>query len=199
MTHDLFAIVLAAGSASRFGSAKQLARYRGKPLVRHALDAAEAVCGEASVLVTGFDGAAVYQSAAPLCGFRVHNAEYARGLASSIGAGVAAVAHAADGVILMLADQPLVGAPHVDALAGAWRQAPRRIIATAYGGTAGVPAVFPRDSFAALCALEGDRGAKGLIESAGDSLVLVDFEGAAVDVDRPRDLARIRHRFPNSR
>lgn len=198
MTHDLFAIVLAAGSASRFGSAKQLATCRGKPLVRHALDAAEAVCGRASVLVTGFDGAAVCRAASPLCGFRVHNAEHARGLASSIAVGVAAVAHVADGVILMLADQPLVGARHLAALADAWRHAPRSIVATAYGGTVGVPAVFPRDSFAALCTLEGDRGAKGLIESAGDSLVRVDFEDAAVDIDVPDDLARLR-RPTNSR
>ena len=57
--HGLFAIVLAAGSSSRFGSCKQLAEYRGQPLVRYAVRAAESVCGSNTVLVAGDDWQAV--------------------------------------------------------------------------------------------------------------------------------------------
>ena len=52
MDKPVFAVVLAAGSSSRFGSTKQLAEINGTPLVQQALNLAIEVCGDKTVLVT---------------------------------------------------------------------------------------------------------------------------------------------------
>jgi len=187
----LFAVLLAAGASTRYGAVKQLAAYRGQPLVAHAMREAEAVCAERTLLVTGYEGAAVYRAAAPLSGFRVHNDHFADGLAASIACAVRAVSGAADGVLLMLADQPLVDRRHLAALARRWHAAPQHYVASAYAGHPGVPAIFPAAAFAELRTLRGDSGARRLLREAGARLSNVSCEAAAVDVDRPADLAAL--------
>lgn len=188
---ELFAVVLAAGAARRYGGVKQLAPFRGLPLVAHALRAAEQLCGPRTVLVTGHAGREVRAACEPLAGFFVHNDAYADGMGGSIACGIAAVAGAADGALLLLADQPLVDHRHLARLAGYWRAAPGRAVASRYAGIVGVPAIFPASDFAALERLEGDVGARAVLAAHGGELTTVACEAAASDVDRPADLEAI--------
>jgi len=187
-TQNVFAIVLAAGQARRFGATKQLQMYEGTPLVARAVRLAEGVCGPRSVLVTGNDWEAVAAACAPLQGYLVHNAEFADGLSTSIACGVRSVAAAADAVLLMLADQPLITRDHLQDLLSTWQAAPDAIVASSFANKSGPPIVFPRRDYAALQALQGDRGAQSVIESAMDRVLRVEFAGAALDIDRPEDL-----------
>ncbi|MEX0707407.1 MAG: nucleotidyltransferase family protein [Woeseia sp.] len=187
----LFAIVLAAGLSQRFGAVKQLAKYRGQPLAAHTLRIAESLCSNRTVLVTGHHGAAVHRACAPIAGFRVHNSDYRQGLASSIAHGVAALRHAADGVLLLLADQPLIDQQHLTRLAERWSAAPERVVATAYAGKSGVPVIFPRRLFDELCELTGDTGAQPLLQRCGGDVLTVHCEAAATDIDRPEDLTEL--------
>ena len=184
----LFAIVLAAGESSRFGSTKQLAPFDGGTLVGHALRTAESVCGPRSLLVVGNEWQDVVAACRPQQGFFVRNPHYADGLASSIRCGVEAVAGSADAVLLMLADQPLIQADHLEELIARWRELPDRIVASGYSETLGPPVVFPREYFPALCSLDGDSGAKRVLEQYADLLVTVRNDAASTDVDRPEDL-----------
>lgn len=192
----LYAVVLAAGLSERYGAVKQLAQYRGLPLAARALRNAESVCSNRTVLVTGHHGAAVHAACAPIAGFRVHNSDYRQGLASSIAHGVAAVRHAADGVLLLLADQPLIEQQHLARLAAHWSGAPERVVATAYAGKSGVPVIFPRRLFDDLCRLTGDTGAQPLLRRCGSDVLTVPCEAAAIDIDRPEDLAGITKETP---
>jgi CTP:molybdopterin cytidylyltransferase MocA len=185
---NVFAVVLAAGQASRFGATKQLALYDDAPLVTRAVRLAESVCGPRTILVAGHDWAAVTSVCAPLQGYFVLNGEYAEGMASSIAAGVAAVAGVADAILLLLADQPLITPAHLRTLTGCWQKSPDSIVASAYAATSGPPLIFPRQDFAALQALRGDRGAHSIIEAAADRVLQVELSGAALDIDRPEDL-----------
>lgn len=187
----IFTIVLAAGSGSRFGSTKQLAEIDGLPLVARSMRTAEAVCGARSVLVTGNQQRRVAAAAGPLQGFMVVNPDYDAGLSTSIRVGVNSVAEVADAVLLMLADQPLITVEHLGALIATWRRQPDSIVASGYAGTSGPPVVFPRKLFRALASLHGDRGAKSVIDSNADRLEVIQFEPAALDIDRPDDLAEI--------
>lgn len=184
----LFAVVLAAGAATRFGSTKQLARLHGDTLAARAIRSAEKICGARSVLVAGHDAAAVLAACAPLSGFFVLNDRYADGLATSVASGVTAVRQVADGVLLLLADQPLVTPEHLQQLAARWAEQPDCAVASRYAGGVGVPAILPKSDFAALCALAGDQGAKGILAAHRDKLRLVDCPEAAFDIDRPADL-----------
>ena len=185
----LFAIVLAAGEARRFGSGKQLARLDGEPLVRRAVRAAEAVCGANTVTVVGRQWQPVLAAANPLAGFAVLNDDPAAGMASSLIAGLAAVDTVASAVLLLLADQPLVGEAHLEALIAAWQQSPASIVCSSHAGVLSPPVVFPADCFSELAALSGDRGARSLLSRHSDRVIDIPDDGVAVDVDTLEDLA----------
>lgn len=189
--HELFAIVLAAGKASRFGATKQLAIIEGTTLVARAIRRAESVCGDRSVLVTGMDWQAVAAASEPLCGYLVVNSEYEDGISGSLKAGIAAVSAAAGAVLLMLADQPLVTTTHLRNLVATWHKSPDSIIASAYSTTTGPPVIFPRAYFSELLSVDGDRGAKSVLDANSDRLLVVEFEAASIDIDHPDDLAGI--------
>ncbi|MDH3441850.1 MAG: nucleotidyltransferase family protein, partial [Gammaproteobacteria bacterium] len=163
----------------------------GRTLVAHAMGRAESVCGRHSVLVVGNEWRNVAAACRNTQGFLVVNTAYREGLSTSIRAGVASLAGVADAVLLMLADQPLVTADHLQTLVGKWRESPASIVASAYADAHGPPVIFPRRCFSALQSLRGDRGAKSVIDAAVDRVITVECAAAALDVDRPEDLENI--------
>lgn len=187
----LFAAVLAAGSSTRFGSPKQLARSDGQALVAAAMRRAEAVCGRRTVLVTGFAAERVRAACAPLAGFFVHNENHASGMASSLAAATRACAAVADGLLVTLADQPRITTEDLERLAACWRGAPGRPVASHYAGTTGVPAILPASMFSALLELQGDQGARAVLAARDDEVLKVECAAAAIDIDRPEDLAAL--------
>ncbi len=191
-TPRLFAVVLAAGNASRFGSTKQLAEYRGRPLVQLAVRRAERVCGADSILVVGADWRRVHEACAPLKGFLVMNDAHEAGMSSSIAAGVRAVATTADAILLLLADQPLVTSDDLTRLIDAWGGSATSIVCSSHAGVIGPPVIFPSRYFGELTAQSGDKGAREVLERHADEVVRVPCAAAAVDVDSPRDLDALR-------
>ena len=192
------AIVLAAGLSMRLGQPKQLAVFRGEPLLRraarHALEA-----GASPVLVIlpcnphSADGAPDFAGTlAGLAATPIANSDYRSGMGSSLCAGMAALlayerqapAGVLGRVLLLVADQPLVTAEHLQRLLAA--PAPNGIAAASYNGRLGVPAVFSRAHFAALAAAHGDEGARPLLRTL--AAAAVPMPEAAVDVDTPEDL-----------
>ncbi len=186
-----FAVVLAAGLSSRFGRTKQTVTIDGVALVERAFEAAHAACGDRCITVVGHDAAAVLRAMKANSGFVVVNEDYETGLGSSIAAAARACGAHADALLILLADQALVTAEHLQALIDAWSGADDEIVATAYDDTQGPPVLLPRATFKDLCALTGDVGARGLFQDGRFNLKTVRFEPAAVDVDTPDDLAAL--------
>lgn len=183
---------MAAGRATRFGATKQLAELGGMPLVRRAAAAAQRVCGENVLTVIGHDMASVLSALGDDSGFVVVNDDYASGLASSIARAVAACRSDAGALLVLMADQALVTAEHLQSLLDAWSGGDDEIVATAYDGTAGPPVLFANGTFADLLALEGDTGARALFDDERFVLKTVLFEPAATDIDTAADLAALR-------
>jgi CTP:molybdopterin cytidylyltransferase MocA len=182
------AVVLAAGASRRFGSPKQIARLDGRSLLQRSLAAATAAVGDAVILVIGAQAARI---AASLSGDAVRivvNHAWEEGIASSIRTGIARLPDACEGALLMLVDQPLVGAESLQRLVEAWRSAPQAIVAARYANTIGAPAIFPRWCFADLSRLIGDEGARSVLHRYADRVRHVELPEAAIDIDRPEDL-----------
>jgi molybdenum cofactor cytidylyltransferase len=190
-TPSVHVIVLAAGASTRFGSPKQLVRLNGRPLLHLAVARAVEVAGQAVTVVLGANAAELAPLLRHTPASVVINRDWAEGMGSSVRAGVARVPATADATLLMLADQPAVTAQDLLRLVGTWRRQPQCIVAAHYSGTTGVPAIFPREDFAALCALRGDAGARALLKRGGERIVRVPLQSAAIDIDTPEDLLKL--------
>ncbi|HEX5324266.1 MAG TPA: nucleotidyltransferase family protein [Capsulimonadaceae bacterium] len=194
-------VLLAAGGSTRLGRPKQLLPYNGSTLLRHAVETALAAKLGPVVLVLGAQAEACREAVAGLPVAIVVNAQWDAGMGGSIAAGVAALTRdpgqTPDAAILMLCDQPGVTPEHLNRLAAAFRAGDAPIVASAYGGSAGVPALFSRRLFPDLMALNPAQGAKALIARHGERVARVDFPEGALDIDTPADYERLRqHREP---
>jgi molybdenum cofactor cytidylyltransferase len=189
------AIILAAGGSSRLGRPKQLLVYHGEALLNRAIRLA----GEAGVspvlVVLGAQFEMIRASVQSHESIPVHNDRWRQGIASSIDAGLRALgvcAPEAAGALVMSCDQPRLTVDHLRALIDAFAaQSAAAIAASSYGGIYGVPAVFPRETFADLRALRGDEGARSILASATCPVAPVEFAGGEVDIDLPEDLAQL--------
>jgi CTP:molybdopterin cytidylyltransferase MocA len=182
-------VVLAAGSSSRLGEAKQMVELGGERLLERAVRVARET-GLAPILVVLGCRAEEIQQECRLEGAEVvFNDEWAGGMASSVRTGISAVKVGADGVLLMTCDQPAMSAAHLRRLVevGLGGEA----VGSSYAGRIGVPAFFPASRFGELLGLRGEEGARKLLAGAR-ALELPDGE---LDVDTPEALKAVRLRF----
>lgn len=190
---ELHALLLAAGNASRFGSAKQLAPLDGVALVRRA---ASAVI-EAGLPLTVITGAYAVEVAAALKGLPltlVYNDAWEQGMGSSLGCGFRQLLLGdSQAALVCLGDQPRVQAAQLLRLVEAWRAAPQQIVSAGLGGTPSPPCLFPRHWYEELSAWSGPQGARKLLERERAQLQLVEMPEAAVDVDTREDYERLKN------
>lgn len=181
-------VVLAAGSASRFGQPKLLEEFDGRPLLQHALSSARSAALGPVYLVTGHDEDAVRRAASGLADHVVFNALHNAGMGTSIACGVTACRDVADAILLMLADQPHIDEGHLRELVDTWSGADDEIVASAFAATLGPPVLFGSAAFDELAALDGDHGAKNVLRDERFRVSTVDCEAAAIDIDTRADL-----------
>ena len=190
-------VLLAAGASSRMGQPKQLLPYHGRTLLRHAAETAVATGCTPIVLVTGALHDELLPEIAGLPIQPVHNPDWETGMASSIRAGLAAVAAARPrAVLIMLTDQPLATPALLRQLMAQQQATQVPIVAAAYGDTLGVPAVFDRRVFDDLRQLQGAQGAGRLIAQLGAAVGRVAFPGGLLDVDTPEQYAALLQVLP---
>jgi molybdenum cofactor cytidylyltransferase len=200
-------LVLAAGTATRFGGGKVLAPLAGRPLAGHVLAAARDAGLERLVLVLGRDAAKVRITLAAgdtgtLDGVLVAvNAAPERGLASSLRLGLAAATAepAPRGVLILLGDQPRVRPAVIAALLAAAASAPTDAVAIvpAYADDgAPNPVLVLCAGWPLAAGLEGDRGLGSLLAAGPGRIVRVPVPGANPDVDTPADLAALEETHP---
>jgi molybdenum cofactor cytidylyltransferase len=194
--HRIAAVVLAAGRSTRMGGPNKLiAEIGGKPLVRIAAEQALASRADPTIVVTGHQRERVEAALEGLTVRLVHNPDFALGLGTSLRAGIAAVPAEADGVVVCLGDMPQVDAALIDRLISAFD--PERgalAVMPTIEGRRGNPVLWSRRFFPDLMAIEGDVGARHLIDRYGEAVVEVPVAGKAalVDVDTPEALIGVK-------
>jgi molybdenum cofactor cytidylyltransferase len=179
------AIILAAGASTRLLQPKQLATLAGETLLDRAIRIANEAGCNPIIVVLGANADWVAAHCRLTGAVIVRNEGWAEGMASSVRAGLAAVAHA-DSAILMTCDMPAVTPTHLQAL-----MTSVQVTASGYAGRRGVPAFFPAASFPALAQLTGDAGARALLQHA----TVIDLPGGELDIDTPDNLAAAHLRF----
>jgi molybdenum cofactor cytidylyltransferase len=185
----LVALVLAAGSATRFGSDKLSAPFRGEPLVRHAIRAARAAPVRRVIVVCGGRlNIGDWPGEPPVETVRIAS----KALSESLKAGIAAT-DGAQGAYVFLGDMPLIPhdiAPRLAAVLGDQFAAVPR-----HAGKNGHPVLLASRAFPEIAGLAGDEGAGRLLKRRGD-LAFVDCadDRILLDVDRAEDLPRLERR-----
>src|SRR5450759_4978952 len=201
------AVVLAAGSSSRMpGSQKLLLEFDGRPMVRHAVEAAsEGGCHQVVVVYSTDDVKVAVDGAAEL----VHNPDAHTGMASSLQVGLRALRPEIEAAAVLLGDQPLVGSRTITALLRAWRRegsrpavavSKKRDTDEGNPGPRAVhwtpPVVLAREMWDDLNALKGDAGARQILDGHPELLDTVPAPGRPDDIDTPEDYAKILTLFP---
>ena len=186
------AVILAAGSSSRMGRPKQTLQFQGTSLLRRAtLAALDAGCSPV-VVVTGANAESSRQELDQLDVYEAFNPDWQTGMGSSVRAGVErllSIDAEVAAVILLLCDQPHVSSAVVSSLLAAHHSTGKQVIASTYGESFGVPALFSRTLFAELTQLAGSSGAKEIIKKHSSAAHFVPFPEGEVDVDTPDDFA----------
>ena len=174
------ALVLAAGGSRRLGQPKQLLAYRGATLLDATLATARAA-GLPQVVVALGGAADAVREAVDLTGVDVVlNPDFGDGCATSIRTALARVEVDAEGVVLLLGDQPGVTADTIEVLvAGARGHA---VGVCSYDDGLGHPLWFDRSMFETLAGLHGDKAVWKLVDADRD-VARIRVEG-----DNPRDV-----------
>ena len=184
------ALVLAAGGSSRMeGRFKLLEPLDGRPLVTHAVQAAlDSRASRVTVVVGAQAGDVV--AVLPDAVHVVRNPRWNEGLASSLVMGTGTCT--GDGVLVLLGDTPFVRWIDCDAVLDAYR--PERIAVATVDGRRGHPVLWPRSFFDEIAELEGDRGAREIMDRHPEQVdeVPVGNPRLLLDVDTPEDLERAR-------
>ena len=182
-------VILAAGSSSRLGTPKQLIDWHGKPLLRHLAGQALATSAPVTIIL-GAHSEKIRPSVADLSVAIIVNDDWSEGMSSSIR--LAATNIDADALLLMTCDQPHVTTTTLRALIDAHASGAHRIIASEYGGTVGVPALFDRALFDELRSMSGAQGAKAVILRHEGETQRIPVPEGALDLDTPADVALLR-------
>ena len=176
-------VVLAAGTGSRFGGTKQLTSVAGRPLAQHAVDALTAAEMDELLVITGHDADAVEAALElPPQGRFVRNPDYAKGMSTSLGAAFHEVGEGSQAAVILMADQPGVGADVVRALVARFLQTRKQIVRATFRDGPG-PALLSREIYAEAGHLHGDVGARILMASHPEWV-----EDVPIAADAPRDV-----------
>lgn len=195
MKRNIAALVLAAGNASRMGTAKQLLAIGSQTLLRRAIEAAMASSVGATFVVIGANAERMRDELRDLRVEVVENRRWSEGIGTSVSAGIDAIAQQQPtfgAAVVMTCDQPHVSAATIDALIAQHEAAAAPLVASRYSGTIGVPALFGRQYFDALRQLPAEKGAKELLLRHRNHVATVEFALGAIDLDTPADYERFR-------
>ncbi|MDX3899837.1 MAG: nucleotidyltransferase family protein [Sphingobium sp.] len=190
-TEHIAAVLLAAGTSSRFGAQdKLMADLRGKPIVQHTLETL------ASLPFARLLAVVRPPAQAPVIHRKLERRNYTiivndnpeQGLAGSIVRAVEHVMplHRCRGVLICLADMPDVPQSHYNRICMAAENI-RSVVASTDGFSSSPPAFIGRRHFPELLALRGDQGARSLLSHG----LQIETSGSVLrDIDTPEDLAR---------
>lgn len=190
------ALILAGGESRRFGRPKQLADWRGKPLLGHVVAQVRGWTDLGAVYVVLGAGADRIMESVDLAGVTVvENLEWREGMGSSLRAGLDFLIgeRSVDQALLVLGDQPTVHGGVVTRLLEAGKRSRKPVVIPRYRYSRGHPVLVHRTLWPELVTgLGGDQGARNLFLAHPEWVEEVPVEAMPpADIDTPDDLRRL--------
>lgn len=188
-------LLLAAGASRRMGQPKQLLIFDEKTLLEKMAGAALSTGCRPVLIVLGAFFEKIQAEIGHLPVTILKNENWESGMGSTVACGMDFLIKnhpETQAAVLMLCDQPHLSPAVLENLIQKWRESGAPIVASTYGGTFGVPAVFDQKMFAELAVLSGEQGAKPLMLRHREAMRLVPFPEGDTDLDTPEDFRKMR-------
>ncbi|HUI86994.1 MAG TPA: nucleotidyltransferase family protein [Nitrososphaerales archaeon] len=188
-------VILAAGSSTRMGRQKLLAKLGETTVLGRTMASFSSSRLEEVVVVASLSVADALRGSAEPRLRVVVNESPEEGISSSVKLGLSAAKGRA--AVIGLGDQPLVQPSTIDALVDAYERSGASIVVPVCRGRRGNPVLFDRSLFPQIMELEGDAGAKSVIARNAGLLneVAVEDDGILTDVDTEEDLKEARKKL----
>jgi len=185
MPRKIGSLILAAGQSKRMGqSNKLLLPFGGDTVLSHVCRQIEAAGLKNIFVVTGHEKAAIEKALTRHDITFFHNDLFEEGMSSSVKLGISSLPDDLDAVIILLGDMPNISADILKRLMAAYHPAEGRlIIIPTHKGKRGNPILWDREFFDEFDKLEGDRGAKILLNEYSDYIEEVEVGSEAIFLD----------------
>ena len=187
-------VIIAAGESKRLGSPKQLLLLDKDSMLNRLIKMVQKSVDFPIYLVLGANAEKI-KAQLPITNLNiVENNEWQEGMGSSIRIGVQAVIDSAnkhDGILILVCDQPHLSESSIKDLISLQDNKKSAITASFYANIAGTPALFHQSVFSDLLALNGDQGAKRIIQERDQELAKLQFEKGVLDIDTPEDYQQL--------
>jgi molybdenum cofactor cytidylyltransferase len=187
-------LLLAAGASSRMGQPKMFLTWQGKTFLEHTVSAAASISTPVFV-VTGEHTHAIATALQHHEVQLIPNEQWQEGMGTSVAAGVAGIVQAGfipDTLIIAVCDQPFITAELLQQMIAEKERSGKGIVGCSYDNTIGTPVIFDKKYFAALQQLNGQQGAKRLLQQSPGDVATVPFPLGSIDIDTPEDYERLK-------
>ena len=187
---QIIVLILAGGKGSRMGNIKQLLPWKDATLLENAIEQAKMSQASDIIVILGAHAIEIRSKISDKDILFIDNTEWESGLGTSISCGVKYIINNlrhAKGVMVLLADQPLIDTQYIDYMLDTFKKQSHGMVTTNYGKREGVPAIFDKKYFSDLKSLNQDFGAKELIQKNKHINISLNPKGKELDIDTPED------------
>jgi len=192
---NIVIVLLSAGSSSRLGRPKQLLKWGNSNLLQNAINTAGNSDASKTVLVLGAHYPEIISKINIDNVELIKNETWEDGLGNSIAFGVKSIIEKhpkTDGVLVVLADQPLIESSYLNNLINSFEVNKKQIIASAYiNRKYGVPVIFDKYYFNELANLNDDEGAKHITTKYISNVTSIEHDVPFEDIDTFDDYERL--------
>lgn len=187
-------VILAAGNSSRLGYPKQLLGFKDSTLLKNTIAEAFLVPDVAIIVVTGANNQLIEEELDPSRIKICFNPDWEKGMSSSIVNGLSALLRLypdCENCIFAVCDQPYVSSLVFESLIQEHFKTGKGIVASYYAETLGTPVLFNKKYFTELATLQGQEGAKKIINRFLEDITSVSFEKGNIDIDTEDDYNKL--------
>ena len=188
---NIVTVVLAAGASTRMRSPKQLLNWGNSTLLEHTINTVLELNSSEVVVVLGANFEIIQSEISKYPVTVLNNTSWKVGLGKSIAVAVEYIQklnYKVDGVMIVLADQPLINSRFLGELCNAFNPNNNQIITTSYkNGKRGVPVIFDKYYFEELMLLNDDDGARTLLKTYANSVNSLKPQFENLDIDSKED------------